>query len=281
MGRTKVIFLCPHLTKSRFPAGPLLQLPSKSSWPPALIYWALEGGSCLQKTVLNVCRHGGLNPSVQKLPDLRTRTRTKDGPRSCSAPTSGWALGHRWTLPTLQTLRTTITKRLNEVDSTKQDSSSYNYMLKINLINLYWILNLFRGTVRIAGTRSNVERWRGDLTLTVRLCCCRLTIFKSDFFFHLESSQMWSPEHWVWEETWKLDIRFCPGMKLSSSSVWVQKWSLWSSCLFLNSQDTGGYKQSFQLCTTLIETAEQSTGETVGTLTSWIIGMASSEQTSP
>lgn len=122
MGRTKVIFLCPHLTKSRFPAGPLLQLPSKSSWPPALIYWALEGGSCLQKTVLNVCRHGGLNPSVQKLPDLRTRTRTKDGPRSCSAPTSGWALGHRWTLPTLQTLRTTITKRLNEVDSTKQDS---------------------------------------------------------------------------------------------------------------------------------------------------------------
>lgn len=89
------------------------------------------------ENVLNVCRHGGLNPSVQKLPDLRTRTRTKDGPRSCSAPTSGWALGHRWTLPTLQTLRTTITKRLNEVVSTKQDSSSYNYMLKINLINLY------------------------------------------------------------------------------------------------------------------------------------------------
>lgn len=135
-----MILLCPHLTKARFPAG-LLQLPSKSSWPPVPLG---TGRRCLQKMVLNTRHRDGLSPSVQKLPDLRDKDEEE-------GRTKKLLCSHQQFDP------------WSQVDFTNTaDSQDYhyrevkwhglnqtglfilNYMLKINLINLYWTLNLFR-----------------------------------------------------------------------------------------------------------------------------------------
>lgn len=133
-GKNKSVFPVSTCNKSQDSWLDLLWLPSKSSWPPAL--WGI-GRRCLQKMVLNIHHHGGLSPVVQKLPDLRDKDKWWVKKLLCSL-----TLGHRWILPTLQTLRTAITKSLNEVIETTRDSSSFNSTVKINLISLYWILNL-------------------------------------------------------------------------------------------------------------------------------------------
>lgn len=108
-------FSCVHIWQSQDSWLDFSRLPSKSSWPPALLG---IGRECLQKMVLNIHHRGGLNPSVQKLSDLSNKDKEK-----------WWIMssltrGHGWILPTLQTLRTAITKRLDKVVETKQDLTS-------------------------------------------------------------------------------------------------------------------------------------------------------------
>lgn len=96
-------------------------------------------------------------------------------------------------------------------------------MLKINLISLYWILNLFR-RYWTAGTSSKMERWKGAQTFTFRLLCCRLNHFSVRLFFHLESSQMY--RSWFWhfsfsstETYYHLWLPFLPKASLNLSEV--------------------------------------------------------------
>lgn len=178
-----MIFLSPHLTKSRFPAGLFA-----ASFRVFLTTCAIGHREEVST------EKGFEHTSLRCTESLSAKATTFEG--------QGRALGQEvavfpqfgpWSQVDFYQHCRSQDYHYQEVKwsgSNQTELFILNSVLKINLITLYWILSLFRGTVRRTGTSSKRERWKGAQTCTFRLFFAADLPFLNKTFFHLESSQM-------------------------------------------------------------------------------------------
>lgn len=169
-GEDKVIFQCPHLTKSRFPAGLFAASFQVFLTTCTIGRWK----EVSTETVLNTSLWWTKSLNAEAYQIWGTRTRQSHGPKSCCAPTSRLTCGCGGLTNAADSQDYHYQKvKWNGLNQTGLFILSY--ILQINLINLYWILNLLGDTIRRAGTSSKMEERRDSNFQTF---CCRLTIFK-------------------------------------------------------------------------------------------------------
>lgn len=176
-----MIFLCPHLTKARFPAGLFAASFQVFLTTCTIGRWkemSPENGS-------NIHHCDGLSPSVQKLPDLRDVAEEK-----------GWTTkllcSHQQCNPWSQV---DFTNTADSQDYHYQEIKRrgvnqtglliLNYMLKINLTNLSWILNLCGRYCKESGHQQQNEKvFETGLQLSLSdLFAADLPFLNKTFFF--------------------------------------------------------------------------------------------------
>lgn len=150
------------------------------SLPDHLHYWALEGG--VYRKWFWTCHCGGPSPSVQKLPDLRDKNKAKWWARKLLCSHQQVDL---WSQVDFTNAADSQDYHYQEVKWNGLNQTGLfilNYMLKVNLINLYWILNLFARYCKESRHQSKMERWKGAQTF--RFFAADLP-FLNKTFFHL------------------------------------------------------------------------------------------------
>jgi len=111
------------------------------SLPDHLHYWALEGGFYRKRFWTRHC--GELSPSMQKLPDLRDKDKAKPWAKKLLCSHQQVDL---WSQVDFTNAADSQDYHYQEVKWNGLNQTGLfilSYILKINLINLYWILNLF------------------------------------------------------------------------------------------------------------------------------------------
>lgn len=144
------------------------------SLPDHLHYWALEGGFYRKRFWTRHC--GELSPSMQKLPDLRDKDKAKPWAKKLLCSHQQVDL---WSQVDFTNAADSQDYHYQEVKWNGLNQTGLfilSYILKINLINLYWILNLFGRYHKESRHQQQNGMMGGDSNF--QTFCCRLTIFK-------------------------------------------------------------------------------------------------------